>query len=597
MFKQVSVCVLAFCCIISFPALAQGSAATPPVEKKLIEYGWDVPFPDFVRENIREMEKRPFDGLIFKLRGGGKVLTPKAWVEAQFTQDYEDLQNIAWDTFTHNFVIMWAASDQDWFSDAHWDAITNNAKLMAKAARLAKCAGICFDAEPYGNNPWLYPKAAHRDTKSFTEYEAIARKRGAQFAQAIEQEMPGTEILTFFQLSFLGKYCRPMDPKERAEKLSKEHYGLLPAFLQGMLEGSSGGLRIIDGNEGAYYYTNRNQYVDKYHEVIHGGLNAIDPALRGKYRAQVQMGQALYMDQYFGLRARKVLGHFMTGGEQPQWLEHNAYWALQTADKYVWCYSEKMDWWKGKSIPVGSEEALRSARAKIAAGQDLGFNLAPVVSAAQRRQQEALAGRLKDQVAEITSVPAGAAAPTINGVIDDAAWKSAKALEAFSALSSAPETVAVKTESWVTYDKDFLYIAIRCEEPHIQNLNSAGEKRDDYLFAGDVVEIFIRPSEKQARFYQFAVNPKGVIWDALHADSVQSEYNAGWKSAAHVGADFWSVEAAIPWTAMRMATPKPGDQFRANLGRERSPVKEWTLWSPSIFHFLEPENFGLWVFK
>ena len=72
------------------------------VEKKLIEYGWDVPTPDYIRANIREMEKKPFDGLVFKLKGGGTVLDPKPMDAAQFAEDYENVSNIPWETFTIN---------------------------------------------------------------------------------------------------------------------------------------------------------------------------------------------------------------------------------------------------------------------------------------------------------------------------------------------------------------------------------------------------------------------------------------------------------------------------------------------------------------
>jgi len=71
-------------CLTPSSSPAQGVRA---LDKKLIEYGWDVPFPDFVRANIKEMEKRPFDGLIFKLHGGGKVLEPTPWDPARFAKD------------------------------------------------------------------------------------------------------------------------------------------------------------------------------------------------------------------------------------------------------------------------------------------------------------------------------------------------------------------------------------------------------------------------------------------------------------------------------------------------------------------------------
>jgi hypothetical protein len=364
-----------------------GPADAQALDKKLIEYGWDVPAPDFILAHVREMEQRPFDGLIFRLQGGNNALESAPWDEARFAADYDNLAKIQWEKFTDNFVIMLAASSQDWFEDAHWTAIEHNVGLVAKAAKIARCVGICFDAEPYGNNPWAYPTAAHKDAKSFADCEAMARKRGTQFVKAIERELPNPQILTFFQLSLFGDLCRPMKPEDRAAKLAKNSYALLPAFLNGMVEGAGPGVVIIDGNENAYYYSDSASYFDVYHLMTQRALHLVEPALRPKYHNQVQAGQALYIDQYFGLRTNKVLGNYMTAKEQPRWFEHNVYWALYTADRYVWCYSERMDWWKNKDVPAGAEDAIRSARTKISAGDPLGFDLRPIVAAASKRER------------------------------------------------------------------------------------------------------------------------------------------------------------------------------------------------------------------
>jgi hypothetical protein len=376
-------------CLCQTGRSEEQSGGLPALPKKLIEYGWDVPTPAFIRGHVREMEKRPFDGLIFKLRAGGKVLEPKAQEEAAFEGDYDDLRNVDWEKFTDNFVIMWAASDQDWFNDEHWKAIEQNVRLVSRAARIGHCVGVCFDPEPYGTNPWLYAKAAHRDSKSFAEYEDMVQRRGGQFVRAIESELPKPKILTLFQLSIHRRLLVPMEPQERAARLAKQHYGLLPAFLNGMLEAAGPGVVVIDGNEPAYYYTDDGQYFDAFHCMRQRGLLLVDPPLWPKYQTQVQAGQALYVDQYFGLRDRKVLGHYMKPEEQAKWFEHNVYWALYTADAYVWCYSERMNWWQNPSVPAGCEEAIRSARQKIAAGQPLGFDLKPIVEAAEQRQKEA----------------------------------------------------------------------------------------------------------------------------------------------------------------------------------------------------------------
>src|SRR5919106_5205399 len=37
-----------------------------PIHRKIIEFGWDLPSADFVAANITRMERRPFDGIVFR---------------------------------------------------------------------------------------------------------------------------------------------------------------------------------------------------------------------------------------------------------------------------------------------------------------------------------------------------------------------------------------------------------------------------------------------------------------------------------------------------------------------------------------------------
>ena len=60
---------------------------------------------------------------------------------------------------------------------------------------------------------------------------------------------------------------------------------------------------------------------------------------------------------------------------------------MYSADEYVWCYSEKMNWWTGEGIPPGLPEAITSARQKIAEGRPLGFDITSAIQAAQTRAQ------------------------------------------------------------------------------------------------------------------------------------------------------------------------------------------------------------------
>ncbi len=587
-------------CLSSAAAAAAATTGQMPraLKKKLIQYGWGIPTPDEIRANIRAMEKRPFDGLIFRLRGGMRILEPNAWPEERFAKDMENCAAIEWRKFTDNFVIMLAASKQDWFSDAHWAAIEHNVKLVAKAARAARCKGVCFDQEPYGNNPWAYTRAAHRDTKSFAEYEAKVRQRGAQFMRAVESELPGATIMTFFQLSYFRSLLVPMDPKERAAKLSKQHYAFLPAFLNGMLDAASPAVRIVDGNESAYYYTDSEPYFRNYQTVTQRGLLLVDPKNWEKYRRQVQVGNALYIDQYFGLRTRrKVLGHYLTPEERPKWFEHNVYWALYSADQYVWCYSERMHWFRNQNIPPGCEAAIRSARKKLDAGEPLGIDIRPLVEIGGQRQQAEIQKRIKRRTATIKRLPAGLAPPQIDAALGDAAWKQTKPLEPLVALAATKQNLGAKTQAWVTYDANALYVAVRCEEPQIKRMQIVGEKRDDEVWRGEDVEVMVAPPGQTQPFFHFMLNPRGVPWDGLNGDSNKLSYNPQWSHAARIGNKEWTAEMAIPWAAMNMAAPQPGTQLRANVCRQRRHAHELSAWSPMVQGFLEHKLFGVWVFE
>ena len=127
--------------------LPESLSAQSRPKKKIVEYGWDVPYPDFVRDNIREMEKRPFEGLIFRTKGFDHVFDVRPWNKADFQPQLDTLAQIQWQKFTDNFLTLYAANQwkMDWFNDDQWKVITENMKLFSLAVKSANCVGVCFD--------------------------------------------------------------------------------------------------------------------------------------------------------------------------------------------------------------------------------------------------------------------------------------------------------------------------------------------------------------------------------------------------------------------------------------------------------------------
>jgi creatinine amidohydrolase/Fe(II)-dependent formamide hydrolase-like protein len=591
--------VVALC--FSLPACAAGAAQPSPPRKKLIEYGWDVPAPAFVRAHIREMEQRPFDGLILRLPNLGNVFTVAKWDEAQYAAALDDLRNIRWRKFTDNFIIMWSASTMDWFSDKDWETVRRNVGLVAQAAAAGRCRGVCFDAEPYGGNPWAYSEAKHRAEKSFAQYEVQVRKRGAEFMRAITEHMPHAVVHTFFLLSLFPHIAAEPDPARRAQALAREGYALLPAFVNGMLDAAPSGAIITDGNESSYYYTDPCSYYRAYHQIRQGALALVAPENVRKYQTQMQVSQALYVDQVFNLRPGVgFLSAALSPQERARWFEQDVYYALATTDEFVWCYSERMNWWENRDIPPGLPEAIQSARRKIAARESLGFNVSEELKAAEKKLAAELESKIVRRTAHIAPRPPATAAPVIDGKLDDPIWQRLAPLDPFLPyLTSASAAPAAQTRLRVTYDESNLYLALQCDEPTPAAIRALGARRDDSgVWSGDSVDIFLSVGSEPEPFLHFILNPRNVQWDAYcrTQDDEDLGFDPDWQSATAIGDSSWNAELALPWKEIGVPAPPPGARHRANVCRRRIPGDEYSTWSQVLRGFVAPQYFGTWVF-
>jgi hypothetical protein len=383
--------------LMAFIYLPTNGVENQTSNKKLIEYGWNAPTPDFFYQHIKEMEKRPFDGVIVKLHAGKEVFNKDPYPDNAFSQDRKDLAATKRSRLTDNFVVMWSGTEKgwDWFNNDHWAAAEKNISNFAKTAKAGNFRGIAFDSEVYTHSPWKYENQPQQQQKTFSEYQRQVRKRGAQFMKAIQLAQPNPQILTFGLLSWMRDlFGSAINPIKLEQQLTKHTYGLWPAFINGMLDAAQPGSILIDGHEWAYYFFSAAQFDVTDKSIIKGAKVLVAPANYRKYDRQVKLGQATYLDFLIDLIPKntkvspfaKTTPHFLSPTEGLQLLEHNIYHSLRTADRYAWVYSEQMDWWKN-DIPNGAEAAIRRARTKIQARKPLGFDIAPVIKSASQKCQ------------------------------------------------------------------------------------------------------------------------------------------------------------------------------------------------------------------
>jgi hypothetical protein len=351
---------LASCLIATNLGAAQSKA------KKLIEFGWDEPDTAFLRDHLAELAQTPFDGCVFHAgyeRAGRKgSFTWDSWstntfTEAELKQAFEDLKALRHDRFKLNFLrFNTTPANLDWFDD--YTAVLGNCRLAARLGRVGRCPGLLFDIEQYNDPLFDYRKQRDAKTKSWELYAAQVRRRGREVMEAFQQGYPGlTVFLTF-------GYSLPwVESSAGRGALAECHYGLLAPFIDGLLAAARGSTKLVDGHELSYGYKDPAQFTRAYQTMQSNLLPIVaDPE---KYHRTVSLGFGLWLDHDWrkqGWNVDDVSKNYFT----PESFEASVRAALQTADEYVWIYTETPRWWSDAGGPVklppAYREALRKAR-------------------------------------------------------------------------------------------------------------------------------------------------------------------------------------------------------------------------------------------
>ncbi|MCO5052532.1 MAG: hypothetical protein M9920_09530 [Verrucomicrobiae bacterium] len=327
---------------------------TSAADRKFIELGWDIPDPAFLRQFGSEMEREgPFDGVIFyvtaKTDAGRMVSTQSgwgtgAWRREWFKEALADLRACRFTNYTQNFVLFNATPKFiDWADDQGWSALAEKIGICGWLAREGGAKGLALDFEPYGENQWKFDPGKKR---TFAETAALARQRGAQFTRSLAAEMPHAVVLTLFLNSVVQRAGRADDP---TSVLAREHYGLLPAFFNGMLDAAPPEMVLVDGCENGYYLDS----VEAYQRAALDMRSWSGPCLklvatenRAKYRQQAQAGFGFYLDMFVNEAGNQYYRPPLDGSRLKR-LARNLSAARDAADEYVWIYGEQSRWWSG----------------------------------------------------------------------------------------------------------------------------------------------------------------------------------------------------------------------------------------------------------
>jgi hypothetical protein len=320
----------------------------------LIKHGWDMPSSLFVADHAGAMDELGFDGVVVSIGTLGDAVNSATPVSLeQFRSALAPLRRARLTTMTHNFVLLRAGSARVYDDPA---VPLANVRNFAKAAAEAGLEGIAFDNENYDGVQFDHPEGA--PGRSLGDAQEQARRRGSSIMRAVVDEWPDARVL-----AFVGPYVS-------APETARAFDGVVPwndvawanelsgPFTVGMVEATIGtAARVVDGGE-IYSLRAPDQFSAAYDWSRRGVAErtALVPAGdRSAYTASIQIG--------YGVYDRPVLGQSMDPAAWRTTLGN----ALDRADRYVWAYTERYDWWgvgwPRERVPRAWVDATRAATA------------------------------------------------------------------------------------------------------------------------------------------------------------------------------------------------------------------------------------------
>ncbi len=190
----------------------------------------------------------------------------------------------------------------------------------------------------------------------------------------------------------------------------------------------------------------------------------------------------------------------------------------------------------------------------------------------------------------------------VDGKLDDAAWRSAAALGPLVEPGDGQRATATHpVAAWgrVTWDQSALYLGVVVHDAHPDSPFSADDLDPHVWGKSSGIELVLQPGDPgdNRDYYELQVDVHRAVFDSHFDDYNAPTSGAGpsrtfghqdWSShverAVYVGVGFYSIEVALPWSALgpaRVAVPPhAGDVWRLNLYSFRDGQRWALAWSP-----------------
>lgn len=171
--------------------------------------------------------------------------------------------------------------------------------------------------------------------------------------------------------------------------------------------------------------------------------------------------------------------------------------------------------------------------------------------------------------------------PTIDGRIDEAAWRHAPVATDFVQIRpDEGDPATERSEVRILAADDALYVAFRAFDADPGAIEGQLTRRDQESFS-DWVHIAIDSYHDKRTAFQFGVNPRGVKQDVYRYDDTRrdSDWDAVWEVETTIDDQGWTAEFRIPYSQLRF--PRADEQtWGLQLTRSIARKSETSYWAP-----------------
>ena len=322
--------------------------------KKYIFASWELGdvTPQELLANVDAFDRTGCDGVSWQLRAvlpGASPQHPRHVMEKPIWADKEldplapiFMELAKHPSMRHSFFGVNMApktSRLQWDDDMAWHVLATNMATLARFARKVGAVGIITDFEDY------WRKRQYRwveDDPAYDEALKLARIRGKEVFEGAFDAFPKMTILSFHLFSDDWEYPRVRDPKG----LMRAKRDLFPAFLNGLLDATPPGAKIVDGFERSYASKAANS---AFYRIVRdqgqGIIQLVEPENRAKYKACHSTGFGMFVDAYSDFVTTNSVWYLgPVRGKRTAHLEENLRQATECADEYVWFWGQRGFW-------------------------------------------------------------------------------------------------------------------------------------------------------------------------------------------------------------------------------------------------------------